>query len=190
MKLTTSTAATYAAMLARLLPRGPIWDRLNAALGGILTALGTEINAVHARQVDLMEEAYPDTADELLDDWLRVWGLPAPCSTMPATDAGKRELLAGKVAAQGGQSRAYFIALGRTVLGDPLANVTVEELPEGSPFRVSENRVGDRLVGVGYVHHWVLHMPTTTSATQQDAIECLVNKYKPAQTSATVEYDL
>lgn len=186
MKLTTSTAATYAAMLARLLPRGPIWDRLNTGLGGILTALGAELNEVHARMVDVMDEVYPATADELLDDWLRVWGLPAPCSTMPATADGKRELLAGKVAAQGGQSRAYFIALGRAVLGDLTADVTVEELPGGEPFRVSVSRVGDRLVGVGSVHHWILHMPSYTTDSQMDAIDCLVQKFKPAQTVATV----
>lgn len=187
MRLSASTAATYAAMLGKLLPRGPIWSAGQAALGALLTAFGAELNAVHARLVDLMEEAFPNTADELLADWLRVWGLPGPCSTMPATDAAKRELLAGKVAAQGGQSRAYFIGVVRAVLGDLTASVTIEERPNGVPFRVSINRVGDRLGGVVGLHVWIVHIPTGTSATKEDAIDCIVQAYKPAHTIVTVQ---
>lgn len=186
MKLTASTAATYAAMLGKMLPRGPIWDRAQGALGALMTALGAELNAVHARLVDLMEEAYPDTANELLADWLRVWALPGPCATMPTTTAGKRELLAGKVAAQGGQSRDYYIGVIRAVLGDLTATVTIVERPYGDVLRAWSGRAWDTVGGRGGAHYWRVILPIGTSATQIDAVTCILNAYKPAHTVVEV----
>ena len=182
MKLTASTAATYAAMLGKLLPRGPIWDGAQAALGALMTALGAELNEVHARLVQVMEEAYPNTADETLSDWLRVWGLPGPCSTMPATDDGKRELLAGKVAAQGGQSRAYYIGIVRAILGDLAAEVTITERPYGAVFRAWSGRAWDPVNGTGLAHHWRVTLPSGTTPSQVDAVDCVLQAYKPAHT--------
>ena len=182
MKLSASTAATYAAMLGKLLPRGPIWDGAQAALGGLLTALGAELNEVHGRLVDLMEEAFPNTADEMLADWLRVWALPGPCSTMPTTDAGKRELLAGKVAAQGGQSRAYYIGIVRAILGDLEATVTITERPYGNVFRAWSGRAWDSVGGRGLAHYWRVTLPSGTTPSQVDAVDCVLQAYKPAHT--------
>lgn len=183
-------STAYQLMLGELLPRGPIWDIFsNAGLGGLMAGLGVEAVRLHNRIVDLMLEAYPSTADELLDEWEEVYGLPF-CDDAPPTDDLRRAALAARVRAQGGQSPAYYIELARTVLGDPNANVTVEEFPNGVPFRVSVNRVGDRLVDVGEVFSWILHVPTTTTADQLAIIECLVEHYKPAHTVATVEDDL
>jgi len=182
VKLTASTAATYAAMLGKLLPRGPIWDGAQAALGALLTALGAELNEVHARLVQVMEEAYPNTADETLSDWLRVWGLPGPCSTMPATDDGKRELLAGKVAAQGGQSRAYYIGIVRAILGDLEAVVTITERPYGTTLYAWSGSAWDTLGYTGGAHFWRVTLPSGVTDTQLDAIDCVLQAFKPAHT--------
>lgn len=183
-------STAYQLMLGELLPRGPIWDIFsNAGLGGLMAGLGVEAVRLHNRIVDLMLEAYPSTADELLDEWEEVYGLPF-CDDVPPTDDLRRAALAARVKAQGGQSPSYYIELARTILGDPNANVTVEEFPNGVPFRVSVSRVQDRLVSVSEIFSWVLHVPSTTTADQLAIIECLIEHYKPAHTVATVEDDL
>ncbi len=185
----TEGSDAYRDMNGESLPRGPIWDWLSAAgLGGMMAALGVEGVRFHNRIVDLMREAYPSTADELLAEWEEVYGLPL-CDDLAPTDDLRRAALASRVAAQGGQSRAYFIGLARIVLNDPTAPVWVEENPDGTPFRVSENRVGDRLWAVGSVFYWILHLPNTATADQVDIIDCLVQRFKPAHTSAAVVAD-
>jgi len=69
------TAAQYAAALAALLPPGKAW-RTNGVLSLLLLAAGDEMARVDARGEDLLREADPRTADEILPDFERVLGLP------------------------------------------------------------------------------------------------------------------
>jgi uncharacterized protein YmfQ (DUF2313 family) len=183
-------------MLGRLLPRGPIWQLdTQAELRAFLASLGIEYGRFHQRMIDLLDEADPRTTDELLPEWIAAFGLPAPCGELPTDEDAQRAMLAAKVAAQGGQSRAYFIALAYAAL-DPsylesgLEWVTIEERPYGVPFRVSISRVGDPLNGEGAAHYWVLHLPVAESGTPTaEVIECLIGHWKPAHTVVEFEYD-
>lgn len=198
-KLTALTKGDtgYRRALAMLLPRGPIWDvGTNPVLNAHVTWMASEPKLEHNRFVDLVLEADPRTADELLDEWIEAWGLPSPCGTMPTTEEGKRAMLAAKVAAQGGQSRAYFIAVVYAAL-DPsyresgLEWVTIEERPYGVPFRVGLSRVGDPLNGEASMHYWVLHLPTPESGSPTaEVIECLIGHWKPAHTAVEFAYDI
>ena len=194
---TLADQVPYWNMLFELLPRGPIWarsddrDSINhfssfSALEAFLYAVAEELRLVHNRLVDLLAESDPRTADELLPEWLTTWGLPDPGLTMPATDDGKRALLAGKVAAQGGQSRDYFIRVARTVLGDTQDDVTIVERPWGSVFRAWTGHAWDRVNGIETAHHWWVYLPATATEAQADAIEALFEAFKPAHTVVTV----
>lgn len=190
-----SDSTAYRDMVAEVLPRGPIWALENPGVEGMAGGLGVEAVRFHRRLYDLMLEAYPATADELLAEWEEVFGLPL-CDSLPTGTAARQSALAARVAAQGGQSRAYYIDLAWTVLTpagydrttDPNL-VTIEEKPYGTPFRVSINRVGDRLNGIGTTAMWVLHLPVGTPADAAAIIECLIDHYKPAHTSVSYNYD-
>ena len=202
IKTLDSTDRAYIDAILQLYPRGPIWDgrttRTRAAsehaLGAFITGTAAEPKRLHNRFVDLIAEADPRTTDELLDEWLEAWGLPAPCGALPATDVEKRAQLAAKWAAQGGQSRAYYIGLvylalpgGADYLASGLEWVYIEEQPYGRPFRVGTGVAGDPLNGEGAQFYWKIHMPAGEDGT---LVECLVDHFKPAHTVVLYAYDV
>lgn len=67
------TAEAFARMMKQLLPPGSIW-RLDpdSLLSKLLLASGDELVRVDGRAWDLIAEANPQTADELLPEWERL----------------------------------------------------------------------------------------------------------------------
>lgn len=181
LKTIPEDATAYREMTAALLPRGPIWTLDNAGVRGMAGGLGVEAIRFHNRLVALMLEAYPSTATELLAEWERVFGLPL-CADAPTSLSDRQAALAGRVAAQGGQDRAYYIGIVRTVLGDPEAVVTIVENPYGTPFYAWLGHAWDLLGGEGVRAYWQVILPSGVSPAQQHIIECLLNEYKPAHT--------
>jgi len=108
-----ATGDDFIRILQGLLPRGLVWTRDPARrLSRLLAGLADEYVRVENRAGSLMEEADPatTTAAGLLPDWERVTGLPE-FGYYPTTESDRRSVLAGKLAAQGGQSAAYFEGL-------------------------------------------------------------------------------
>lgn len=72
-----------AGMLAQLLPPGRLW-RLTpgSLLAKVLLASADEIDRVDARVADLLDEADPSTADEMLPEYERELGITAPAATI------------------------------------------------------------------------------------------------------------
>lgn len=165
-----------------------------SGIGALIKAFAQMFADVNAELRVLMDEADPRTTSRLLDRWERVYGLPL-CQDAPTDDDSRRAALAGRVAAQGGQSEPYFIDIVWATIGRVYSRETdpdlvfIERQPYGTPFRVSVNRVGDRLNAVGSVFYWIVHMPTTTPAELRTIVECLVTLYKPAHSIVGFEYD-
>jgi len=109
---TPRNQAAYADQLAQLLPRGPAWQFApDGPFAGLLLALAAELARIDARAIDLLDEADPRTALELLPDWERVAGLPDTCTGAP-DDTGERQVaLHQKLTGIGGQDRASFIEI-------------------------------------------------------------------------------
>lgn len=175
----------YQRMIAALLPRGPIWSPKNADIAGMTAGLGDEGVRFHNRMADLMLEAYPATADETIDEWESVYGLPL-CGDAPTDLASRQAALAGRYAAQGGQDRDYYIAMIRSALGDPEAAVTITERPWGSSFCAWASHAWDTLGSPGLVHHWRVTLPAGTSDDLVHIVECLLEEFKPAHTVVSV----
>ena len=195
------TRDDYRGLLASLAPRGmalPLdetstWQRL-------LGALAEELARVDARGDDLLREADPRSALEMLSDWERVCGLPDECTGDVATTLQERRAaVVARLTGLGSQSLAYFQAL-VDVLG---YTVTIEEF---RPFICGRSRCGDILGGPHAVRHtWrvavdgprVTWFRTGASqcgdhlATIQEAfdLECLLNRYKPAHTRLVFSYE-
>lgn len=103
------TADQYREHNQALLPSGPAWTRApDAVLTTLLDALAQEFARVDVRADELIAELDPRTTTELLEDWERAFGLPAPCMPASQTLADRRAALWAKMTAIGGQSRAYY----------------------------------------------------------------------------------
>jgi uncharacterized protein YmfQ (DUF2313 family) len=129
----------YAAALADLLPRGRSWPRdptsvLMMLVRGLAGPWGQDVDP---RAGDLLEiESDPRLTVEMLPDWERAFGLPDKCLAEPLTIADRRVALLNRMTTEGGQSRAFFIALAASI------GYTINII-EYSPFMGGVSRGGD-----------------------------------------------
>lgn len=152
----TSTALDYAYSLVKRLPRGAIWSRnLTVGLNGFLHGCAYEFSRAHNRIRDVLLEANPATATELIDAWEALLGLPDACTeTPPTTLAARRLAAAGKLAAQGGATQAYFVAVA-------LAHGYDVDITEPKPFRAGDH-AGDRVWGEEWAFVWIVNVQNAT----------------------------
>lgn len=194
------TGADYLAQLQALLPTGAAWSREpDAALTALLKALADEFARADLRTDQLIVEADPRSALELISDWERVTGLPDSCSgTLATTLQERRDAVVSRLTAIGGASRAYFIAV-----ADRLGYAV--EIDEFRPFIAGINRCGDLLGGGHAVRHtWRVRVtgPRYTAfragvsqcgdllgeIDRADDLECMLQRLKPAHTRLIVSY--
>ena len=185
-----ATGDTYVDLLRRLLPRGEIWRAGDGTdLGRALAGIAPELARSHNAALAMLDESDPRSATLALDRWEAVYRLPDPLYPLPDGVTERRAALAGRVAAVGGQTEAYYVGLAASagivvtidrtlrpaVAGDPsgsacwgdwAAYVWAVRAPAGA---VTEAAAGDpagtRLVG------W-----------RQPVLESLLLRYAPAHT--------
>ncbi len=141
-------AAAYTSMLQLLLPRGDVWNpEIDSVVRGVLHGVADELARVNARGLDLIDEADPRTAEETIEEWERILGLPDERVTeIPATLAERRIAVTQKFVSLGGQSVEFFtrlaLACGYEITITKFAN---DVLRAGF-------RVGDRVYGDAYAY--------------------------------------
>ena len=194
-------ADAYRAQLQALLPPGDAWPRRSdSILTKLLGAFSEEFARVDARGEQLLTEALPGAALELLPDWERVVGLPDPCSAELATTISeRRQNVVSRLTQRGWCCRAYFIAFAAG-LGYAI------EIDEFRPFVTGISRCGDRLNGGHSVRHtWRVrvlgprYVPFRTGASQcgdllgkitrAEDLECQLKRRKQAHTNLIVSYE-
>lgn len=93
----------YEVANAQLLPRGEAWD--DKKPGGVFRKLlrspAHELARIEQRARDLIEETDPLTANELLSELERQWGLPEECGNPPVTLADRQQALYTKMRRRG-----------------------------------------------------------------------------------------
>jgi uncharacterized protein YmfQ (DUF2313 family) len=158
------SSEAYARQLKQLLPSGRLL-RIDPAgtLSKLLLGVADELARLDARAVVLVSEWDPSTADELLADWERVLGLPAPGTALPAALADRQANAARAYVARGGQSYPYFYELAAlagfvVVIDDVAAHVwrMTVDLAQArvaftvvrQEFRAGAGRAGDRISSV------------------------------------------
>lgn len=205
----------YAYSLMSLLPFGQAWDAARAPgsiTERILAGLAYYWGHVDSRAADLLErESDPRITLELLTDWERNWGLPDPCLAEPLTIADRQIALVTKMTLIGGQSRQFFIELGK-ILG-----YEITYIKEFSPwtFGLSECGMTDDGEGrhdprweigppeirfywtykVGQVR-WTwwrygsaeLGVDPHCRISLATDTECILHRYKPAHTDVIFDY--
>jgi len=192
-------AADYLAQLQALLPRGLAWATDGAAtITQLLRAWADEFARVDLRADQLLDAIDPSTTTELLAEWEAVAGLPDECVSVTQTIEQRRAALVSKLISTGGQSRAYFISIAQA-MGYP--DATIEEFMGGMTCNDDCN---DSLGDIDAIFIWRLNLPFSTagrfvmtcnsdcnSALQSwgdAAIECRINKLKPAHTTVLFAY--
>lgn len=182
-----------------LLPPGDIWKgRVRTLLGRLLFALTRGPAEAEERAKDLLLEADPRTASELLDEWERVLGLPDDCLPAPQSEAERRALIVSRAIGPGGNTPRFFIDLAAAI-GIP---ITVEE-GRATPARVGQARIGDRLLGELPDLVWTVFAPNTPesrarvgtarigdrlSTSGNDLLECVLSRHVPAHTLLQFRY--
>lgn len=181
-----------------LLPRGAAWPRdpgsvLTLSMRGLLRPLST----LHQAAADLLDaEAFPPASYALLPDWEAAFGLPDGCTGPLDGLERRRAALTARITAQGGQSRAYFVALA-AAMG---FTVTIREF---RPSRMGSMRMGERFAGVEWNFVWAIQAPSTTvrpfrmgAGTMGERfrswgnaeLECRITALKPAHTHVLFQY--
>ena len=191
------TADQYRDQLMALAPLGAaLSTQQDSVWVQLLQAMADELSRVDGRADDIMDEADPRTALEMLADWERVCGLPGACSQGSETIQERREAAHLILAAQGGQSAAYYEEIAAS-LG---VSASVEEF---RPFRAGHSSAGDPLTNGDWRYTWLMRAPATTisyfkagGAAAGDALakwgneafECYIKRLSPAHTILIFAY--
>ncbi|MGD2215154.1 MAG: DUF2313 domain-containing protein [Gemmatimonadales bacterium] len=105
-------AAGYAEAFRRILPRGKVWS--GPGLDETTDALAEEWARAHGRLLDVLEEADPRTADELIEGWERILGVTEPAATLAERQAECHARLVAQAGTQCQILVAAAAALGYT----------------------------------------------------------------------------
>lgn len=192
-------SADYLSQLQALLPRGLAWSlERSGTLSRLLAAWSDEFARVDLRSDELVDAVDPTTTVELLAEWERNAALPDVCVSIEQSIEQRRVALVSKLTNVGGQSKAYFIALAHS-MGYP--DATIDEFMGGI---TCVDECDDQLGNVDALFIWRINLPAATaghffmtcvsdcvSSLQSwgdEAIECRINKLKPAHTTVLFAY--
>lgn len=192
------TAENYFSLLKSLLPKGPAWlVEADRTLYNLLFAFALEFAKFHSRVIDLQDEADPRYTVECVTDWERVLGLPDACEgVLPETLQQRQNAIVSKLTATGGQSREYFIDIARAHGFD----IYITEFP---PFRFGVSNFGSQFNGGSWSFTWQVNAQEFTPIyfefgrsrfgerfllLQNEGLECLMNRLKPAHTEVIFNY--
>ena len=189
------TADDYLQVLLQLLPPGKAYPRdLEGELPATLAALADEFGRIDLRTANLVDEADPRTAVEMIPDWERALALPDECTGPLNTLAERRQAILATLTETGGQSREYFIRLAAS-LG---YSITITEFRPFTCVTPIDQGIYDE--NVRFV--WRVNAPETTirESTCQSpctdpirswgniVLECTIDKRKPAHTTVIYAY--
>lgn len=151
--------AGYRRQLEQLLPRGRVWPRRGSRFESLLASLAEECARVDERVGTALRESDPRTTLELLLEWERNLGMPAPFSELATTVVARRFAIVTKLTDVGGQSPGYYSDVAQSLGYD----VEVVDIEEYSEFRCGISSCGDPLSNGDWAHTFTVHAPVHTS---------------------------
>lgn len=135
------------------------------------------------------EAIFPDSGSGL-DDWERLLGLPDPCVADAAQSHAQRvQAVLSKLQSRGGQSKAFFIRLAKT-LGYDITITTFR------PAHAGQASAGDPINGGDWAFTWRINAPSVTvshacvgisaagdplASWGNKSLECRLSQMKPAE---------
>jgi uncharacterized protein YmfQ (DUF2313 family) len=173
------------------------YDRNAAGVGQEAAAAAAPLADIERSASDLRREHDPAASVAALLDWERNYALPDVCSGGTSQTIEQRRLaLMQRIRGRGNLSRAFMISLAASV-GYPGATIT-----ELGPFTCVDPCDGE-LMGFEWVGVWRMNLLQQTSTIEatceslcdaplrsfgNNALECLINRRKPAHTVAMFAY--
>lgn len=106
------SAYSYLQQFKALLPVGKLWDSLreeSRLFGDLLHAIAEEFSRVDSSNSVLIDEADPQTTEQLLPEWEQFASLPGNCDGPSGTVQERRAALLSRLTVTAGLSRAYII---------------------------------------------------------------------------------
>lgn len=171
----------YKNQLIALLPGGDIWpsDTTNNDAVLLIDALAEELSRIDARALNLVEEYYPNTTNEMLVEWETATGLPYDCTGQLDTLQQRRRAILGVLTIERSLSANYYIEVASRLGFD----ITISEISDFTwqvdaqldtnavYFRADESTADDPLI-----------------QSANNLLECVLNQLKPAHTEVVFNY--
>lgn len=190
------TADDFAEAMLKLLPTGKVWPTgFDTIIRKVLEGMGGTYERQTARSNNLLIDAFPATAVELLTDWENTLGLPDPCQGPAPTILARQAQVISRFAKSGGQTVAYFIALAAQ-LGYAITITEFSPAYFGMPF-------GGFFGGDDWAYVWQVNAPLVSqefflfgqnnfgdpfSVFGNAVLECELQRVKPAHTLLIFSY--
>lgn len=204
----------YKQLLVNLLPRGKLWQpKEQPIFKKLLDSFAAELCRVEERGRDLLREADPRQALELLEDFERLLGLPDECSPEGPSLQERRDQILRSLTNVGGLSKEFYefigLQLGFVITVENRVNFIVGRGTVGQPLSNYFNRtfvvgdtVGTQLKEIGWRYYFNVEMPATAANIfvvgdtvgnplvefSNPLIECTMRKLKPAHSAVTFTF--
>lgn len=187
---------THADLLKLLLPPSSL-DPTGPAIGAELAAEGNALDRALGYADQILQEADPRTTAAMLADWERVYGLPDPyiiAAGISQSFQERRAALVAKVTMQGGQTKAFFIALAAAI-GYTIS--ITECSPHTTEFDTEHPTYDEQYRFVWYANAALVTVrdlsteddtEMATAVWGNGLLEAVINRYKPAHTYVLFAY--
>lgn len=166
------TRSPYQGAFLALLPTGKAWNKQpSGTLGRLSWALSDSVEQADSTATQLLKERFPSTAVMLLEDWENFLGLP-DCTSESGTMRERQSVAANKMRMVGSLNRRFY----EWLVAQYGYRVRLTDSDEGQ-----YTTVVNVLNSVTYRNATVLdHVLTPLRVYDSGALECLLEKYKPA----------
>ncbi|PMQ04152.1 hypothetical protein DyAD56_15805 [Dyella sp. AD56] len=156
MTATVYSPSDFQGAMWALMPRGRAWSREPGSVQDQTIACFAPSYARNTQAaINLLADAFPSTALDLIPEWQETLGLPDPCAGPAPTLIQQRLQIVARLTATGGQSVPYFIGFA-AALG---YQVTITQY---APFRCGQSRAGQQLGGTDWFFTWAINAPLNT----------------------------
>lgn len=176
---TLSVPGAYARMLTALLPPGKVWRLVggDSILAKVLLACSDELDRLDARALDLLEEADPSTAVELLPEYESELGLDEAATTAER----QARIVARTIARQRFRSVDFQNALAPLLGQDPGAVVVMER---SHAYAMTIGKVP--ITGDEIFRFFIYRNPALPGTYYLASAQALVDEIKPSHTAGYV----
>jgi uncharacterized protein YmfQ (DUF2313 family) len=193
-------AVAYEQFLANLMPTGALWTAVgedDSQMRQVLAGLAPTLERLQAAGYDLLRELNPETTTNLLTEWEAEYGLPDACMPPATTLQQRRDRVLGRIRELGGQTKAYLITVA-AAYGYAITITENRYLRAGTGFRAGQAANGEAHLlsfTVNYPSQAVQRFRAGNSRAgdplvsfDNDTLECIINRIKPAQTFVFFNY--
>ncbi|MGE0109749.1 MAG: YmfQ family protein [Bdellovibrionales bacterium] len=166
MSAPSFTVSDFKRALKALLPRGRVWPSEEGTIQDqLVSGLAVGQVRITSRANNLLKDAFPATALELLTDWEKTLALPDSDLPAPETLQARHAFVVAKFIGLGGQSVSYYKRYAKR-LGYEI------EVRQYTPFRAGQSCAGDPVCSQEWAHRWDIITNLNTKTLFRAGLSC------------------